>query len=265
MFTQDTLQLANGREHTVYRGGDGPPLVWLHSLYGFDADDPMLLRLAEHYSVLAPVTPGMTDLDEIADVPSVHDLALLYDDIVRAAGLDRVPVVGHSFGAMMAAELAAHVPDRVSQLVLLAPLGLWEDDDPVFDLFAVPYANVAEHLFVDPSKATLASEETDTGERDVERAVAIAQAMITVAKYLWPIPDRGLHRRLHRIDAPTLVVFGDEDGFVPASYGDRFAASIPDARSSTVASAGHMLHIDEPDATAQLVAEFLGVPAPTHG
>jgi pimeloyl-ACP methyl ester carboxylesterase len=258
MFTEETLTLSSGRTQVVHRAGEGPPLMWLHSLYGFDPDDPMLRRLVEQYAVIAPVAPGMTDLQEIADVPGVQDLALHYDDILVAAGLDGLPVVGHSFGAMMAAELAAHVPDRVSRLVLLSPIGLWDDAEPVADVFAVPYTEVSELLFADPSRSNLRATETADGQRDVEAVVALAQAMTTVAKYLWPIPDRGLRRRLHRISAPAIVVFGDQDAFVPSSYGARFAGLMPDARSEVVAGAGHMVHFDQQDVTGELVAGFLG-------
>lgn len=261
MFDSETLVLSSGRRQVVHRAGDGPPLVWLHSLYGFDPEDPVLLALTEHYSVTAPVTPGMTDLKEIDDVPGIHDLALHYDDIFVAAGLGSVPVVGHSFGAMMAAELAAHVPDRVSRLVLLSPPGLWNDDYQVADLFAVPYAEVSEILFADPSQSNLRAEVDESGERDVEAVVALAQAMTTLAKYLWPIPDRGLRRRLHRINAPTLVAFGEEDTWIPARYGDDFARLIPDARSETIPDAGHMVQLEQPDRVAQLVTEFLGAAA----
>ncbi len=61
-----------------------------------------------------------------------------YDDLLRHMKLGPLPVIGHSFGAMMAAELAAHFPDRAERLVLIAPVGLWNDAYPVADLFAVP-------------------------------------------------------------------------------------------------------------------------------
>lgn len=261
MFAEENIEMPTGQRQVVHSAGEGPPLVWLHSLYGFDPDDPVLQSLVENHSVSAPVAPGMTDLAEIYDVPDVHDLALYYDDLLEAIGLDSVPVVGHSFGAMMAAELACHVPRRVSRLALLSPIGLWNDEQPVADLFAVPYADVAQVLFHDPSKANLASDGSDTEERDVERAVALAQAMTTVAKYLWPIPDRGLRRRLHRIQAPTLIAFGEQDAFVPASYGEAFADLVPDARSELVGEAGHMVQVEQPLAVASLVTEFLMSPA----
>jgi pimeloyl-ACP methyl ester carboxylesterase len=88
--------------------------------------------------------------------------------------------------------------------------------------------------------------------------VAVAQAMTTVAKFLWPIPDSGLRRRLYRIAAPTLVLFGESDAVVPPSYGADFAAAIPNATSETVAGAGHLLTSDRPDEVIDRVVGFLG-------
>lgn len=256
MWNEQKLQLASGREQVVYRAGEGPPLLWLHSIYGFEADDELLAELVQRHSVIAPVTPGMTDLAELDDIYDVHDLALHYDDVLNAAGLDGVDVVGHSFGAMIGAELAAHAPQRVSRLVLLSPLGLWDDQRPVADLFAVPYTDVADVLYADPRKANLRSQETETGERDVEAVVTLAQAMTTVAKFLWPVPDKGLRRRLYRISAPTLVVFGEQDAFVPATYGELFRALLPHGRSEVVAGAGHMIQREQPAVVGKLIAEF---------
>ncbi len=257
-LTEQRLTLASGRTQTVHRGGDGPPLLWLHSLYGFEADDPVLADLATRYTVLAPAAPGMTDLAELDDIDDVHDLALHYDDLLDAAGLDRVDVVGHSFGAMIGAELAAHSPRRVSRLALLSPVGLWSDDEPVTDVFAVPYTDVAEVLFADPGRANLRAQETETGERDIEAVVALAQAMTTVAKFLWPVPDRGLAKRLYRIAAPSLVVFGEKDAFVPPAYGERFAGLLPQGRAEVVSDAGHMIQREQPEDVAGLLRAFLG-------
>src|ERR1700738_2789650 len=119
------------RQQVVYQAGTGPPLVWLHGLYGVEADGALLEALAEHYSVYAPLAPGFADLDELDDIRNIHDLALHYDDVMEALELPAAIGAGHSLGAMLAAELAAHFPSRVSRLVLLSPLGLWNDRYPV--------------------------------------------------------------------------------------------------------------------------------------
>jgi len=127
MLQSEMLRLFGGRQVQVYRAGTGPTIVWLHGPHGVRKSDPVIAELARRYSVVAPLAPGFNDVDELDDIRDVHDLALHYDDVLEALQLDRVALVGHSFGAMIAAELAAHVPKRIERLVLLSPFGLWRD------------------------------------------------------------------------------------------------------------------------------------------
>lgn len=248
----ETIRLAGNRHSVIYRWGHGPPLVWLHSLYGVEADAPVIHRLSERYSVVAPLAPGFADLEELEPLRDIHDLALHYDDILDALQLEHVVAVGHSFGAMIAAELAAHVPHRVSRLVLLSPLGLWNDDYPVADLFGIPPADVPGLLYADPERAP------GSGPRpDVETVIALVRGMTTVARFLWPIPDRGLARRLHRVKAPTLVVHGADDGFVPRAYADDFVALLPNGSRDIIPGAGHMLTVEALEQTLAVVDRFL--------
>jgi pimeloyl-ACP methyl ester carboxylesterase len=257
MLTNENVDLGGGRRQVVYRAGDGPPLVWLHSLYGVEADAPIIDALASSYTVLAPLAPGFTDLAELDELRDIHDLALHYDDVFEALQLDQALVAGHSFGAMIAAELAAHMPHRVSRLVLLSPLGLWNDRYPVADLFGVPTNEVPSLLYTDPSIAPGSGPTPD-----IEKTIALVRGMTTVARFLWPIPDRGLSRRLRRIKAPTLIVHGAEDRFVPVQYADDFVALVPNATKRIIPGAGHMLTVEVPDAVLSSIRDFARVEAP---
>jgi pimeloyl-ACP methyl ester carboxylesterase len=260
MLSEQAVSLPRGSSQTVHRGGDGPPLLWLHGLGGVEPAGPLLEGLiGAGRTVIAPVAPGFADLAELAEIDDVHDLAIHYDDLLDALGLERAAVAGHSFGAMLAAEIAAHYPRRVEQLVLVSPLGLWNDEYPVADLFALTASEMPELLFADPASSAAAG--VAAAEGDVEALVALAQSMTTAAKFLWPIPDRGLARRLPRITAPTLVLFGAEDRFVPPRYADDFAAAIPGTRSKLIDGAGHMLPVERPDEVLAAVGEFLGAGA----
>jgi pimeloyl-ACP methyl ester carboxylesterase len=251
MLRSETVRLAGGREQVVYQAGQGPPLVWLHSLYGVEADAPVIERLAQAHSVYAPLAPGFADLDDLGQLRDVHDLALHYDDLLDALELDSPAVAGHSFGAMIAAELAAHVPTRVSRLVLLSPIGLWNDAYPVADLFGIPAAEVPTLLYADLSRAP------GSGPKpDIEAIISLTRGMTTVARFVWPIPDRGLSRRLHRIKAPTLVVHGANDRLVPAQYADDFVALLPTASRQIIPDAGHMLTVEALDTVVSLTLAF---------
>jgi pimeloyl-ACP methyl ester carboxylesterase len=254
-LAQETVELANGRTQVVFRAGEGPPLVWLHAADGIQPEHPIVQALAGRYSVVVPLAPGFDDLAELDDVWDIHDLAMHYDDVFEALGLDDATVIGHSFGAMVGAELAAHYPRRVGRLVLIAPVGLWNDDYPVTDLFAVNFPDLPELLFRDEAVAAIAFPRTE-GDPDVETMVTLAKGMTSVAKFMWPIPDRGLARRLYRISARTLVLFGQEDALVPARYADDFVAGIRNATKVIVPGAGHMVPIERPEETLAAIEEF---------
>ncbi len=252
----------------VHRAGTGAPLVFLHGAGGFSPADPFALALAERFEVIAPIHPGFRDLDELDGLRDVHDLALYHDDLLGALGLDRVAVAGHSFGGMVAAELAAHVPGRVSHLALLSPVGLWRDDEPMADLFTAFPFDIQDLLWADPgseaaSAAAAAMAAGGANEDGVDDPVlatllAMVKGLTTAGKYLWPIPDKGLRRRLHRITAPTLVVFGAKDKLVPPSYGVDFAAAIAGARLEVLDDAGHMVPLERTGAVVELVTALVG-------
>lgn len=258
MFQSEMLSLFGGRQVQVYRAGTGPTIVWLHGPHGVRKNDPVIAELAKRHSVVAPVAPGFNDVDELDDIRDVHDLALHYDDVFEALGLDRISLVGQSFGAMIAAELAAHVPKRVERLVLISPFGLWRDDHPVADLFARPYATIDRILWKTGEPSAIMADPANFPNDPVEKAITIVQAMTSVAKFIWPIPDKGLRRRLHRVTAKTLIVFGADDAFVPAIYADEFAAAIPGARKAVIADAAHMVAYEKTSEVMELIEQQLG-------
>jgi pimeloyl-ACP methyl ester carboxylesterase len=81
-----------------------------------------------------------------------------------------------------------------------------------------------------------------------------------MARYGWHpfINDPKLERRLHRITAPTLVVWPDDDKIVPRAQSERYAERVPGARLEIVPECGHAMHLERPDAHAALVRDFLG-------
>jgi pimeloyl-ACP methyl ester carboxylesterase len=258
MLQSETVALFGGRKVQVYRAGCGPTVVWLHGAHGVRKTDPMIAELAKRYAVVAPVAPGFNDVDELDDIRDVHDLALHYDDLLEALGLERIALVGHSFGAMIAAELAAHVPKRAERLILISPFGLWRDDQPVADLFARPYATIDRLLWKAGEPPAWVTDPANFPNDPVEKAVTLNQAMTSVAKFIWPIPDKGLRRRLPRITAQTLVVFGADDRFVPAIYADEFAAAITGARKAVIADAAHMVPYEQTAEVVRLIEREFG-------
>lgn len=259
MLSAETVTLPSGRQWRVFTGGSGAPLLWLHGPRGVDPADPLLEALGARHRIVAPLMPGFADLDELKDIDSIHELALDYDDLARGMKLGAVPVVGHSFGGMIAAELAAHFPDRATRLALLAPVGLWNDAYPVADLFACPADDMDKLLWQDDAarEAYAARLAAAAPQDQVERLIAVTRNLTALTKFIWPIPDKGLSRRLRRIECPALVLFGAEDKFVPARYGADFAAKLRQAEARTFPGAGHMLPYEKTEAVASAIEQFL--------
>jgi pimeloyl-ACP methyl ester carboxylesterase len=260
MLARETIRLRGGRARQVYIGGSGPPLLWLHGLTGIVPDDPVVAALAARHRIFAPVAPGFADLDELAQIDNIHDLVLDYDDLLDTLDLAGVTIVGHSFGAMMAAEIAAHFPQRARALVLLSPVGLWRDDDPVADIFALPPAEMPRLLWHDAAArdafaAHLAK--TAEGQSLAEQMIGLACGLASITKFVWPIPDKGLRKRLPRIAAPTLIVFGAEDRFVPSRYAEDFRIALRQGEAATLAAAGHMAPYEKTNEVVALVEDFL--------
>lgn len=245
---------------TLWRGGQGPPLVFLHGAGGLTPRDPFLARLAERFEVIAPVHPGFGAIADLDDLEDVHDLALYHDDLLGALGLEQANVVGHSFGGMVAAELAAHVPARVARLVLIAPVGLWRDEAPVADLLSTEPEQLPALLWANPTgpaATEAAAALAEPGQSPVDQAVEASRGITAATKYLWPIPDHGLSRRLYRIRASTLVVWGAEDRLVSASYANDFARGIETSRVEVLENAGHLVTYEHLDRCSELVSGFL--------
>ena len=254
------LSLPSGAKAQVLVGGDesAQPIVYLHSAAGIFETDPFLLGLAERYRVYAPVVPGINDLEDLKDIETIQDMALYYDDLLRELGLNQAAVVGHSFGGMIAAELAAHNPDLVGSLVLISPVGLWNEAYPVLDLFATPPLELGNYLWGDPdseaAKNAMAAAYSEAGADVIELTLRTVKAMVVAGKFMMPIPDQGLSRRLYRITMPTLLVWGDKDSVVPVEYVKDFERGIAGAKKVIIKGSGHMVAQEHTQETIDAIA-----------
>lgn len=245
MSEPTTVTLGGGGVAHYWRAGGGRPVLYLHSHVAPVGEGEFFRLLAERFEVVMPLAPGFADLDELAGFEAISDLVLFYDDLLRHLGLDVVAVVGHGFGGMIAAELAAHFPERVGRLALVSPFGLWDDDDPVADLARV--------LPPDPYKP--GPDDGDGAAADA-RVVAFSVGMTAANRWLWPFPDQGLSKRLHRVQARTCIYWGVDDEVNPHSYAGRFAAAIRGASVEQIAGR-HLLVEEQPDEMAKRIGEFL--------
>jgi len=257
-------QLVDTRKGTrcrVLEGGSGAPLVFLHGAGGLFRDNPFLDQLAQRYHVFAPEWPGYGESTGEELLEDMLDFALHGWDLVDALGLRRPHLAGHSMGGMIAAEMACLAPREVGKLALVAPAGLWMDEHPIPDIFALLPYQLAEVLFHDPAAGqALLTGGADLSDMDALKEFYLGtQRRLTMAgKILFPIPNRRLSKRLYRLTAETLLVWGAADRLIVPAYAERWRALIPGARVEMVEAAAHMLPYEQPEALVRALAGFLG-------
>jgi pimeloyl-ACP methyl ester carboxylesterase len=123
----------------------------------------------------------------------------------------------------------------------------------------MPHGELASHVFRDADSEVgrrMFAVPEDPEARVMAR-VGLQWAMGATGKFLWPIPDKGLKKRIHRVQAPTLLVWGKEDRIVPPVYAEEFARRIAGARVEIVEQAGHAPHLEQPETVARLIRDFL--------
>lgn len=250
------VSLARGFESRIWEQGDGAPLVFLGGLRGLPRWPPFLSALASRRRVIAPSLPGFPGGTGHRALDDVADWVIAALDLLDACAPTPVDLVGASIGATLAAEIAAFARASVDRLVLIAPLGWFDASEPPADLFAQRLSAVPRLLCAHPDRYEAFLARPD-GADPVEWEIETARAQEAVARLLWPLTDTGLAKRLHRIAAPALIVWGAEDRLVPPSYAKRFCDALRGPTEIQIPGAGHMAELDEPEALAAAVLAFL--------
>ncbi|WP_131104570.1 alpha/beta fold hydrolase [Ornithinimicrobium sufpigmenti] len=247
-------QQAGPFEVRVWQQGEGPGLLYLHGVERHAGDAPFLTRLAQKRDVRAPEFPGYGESTGFEAIHDLQDVTLALRAMVEDWGWGSVDIIGHSFGGMLAAELAVVAPHLVRNLVLVDSYGLWSDEEPVADVFALMPPELDEAKWHD---TTNKGSETNVAASGLEAAIERTTNFGSSTKFLWPIPDRGLSRRLPYLQARTLIVHGASDGIVPVSYAHAFADAIDGAQVHVVEQAGHLPMFEREDEFLTVVTEFL--------
>lgn len=242
---EQIIQTRDGAVNTrVQIGGDGPPVVYLHGVEGLQWDQ-FHDELAATRTLYAIEHVGSGESTGVEEVYDLWDLVSHYEEALDELGLPETALVGHSFGGMVAAEVAAHLRRRISRLVLMAPLGLWDDDHPVAEIDGIARDRRAEVLLADPSRplpTLLAPDPTD-----YEALFHAELNSASISQFSWPIAEKGLRRRLYRITAPTMLVWGDQDRIVEPLYADYFTARLRVPTTTEILPGlGHLLHLEDP-------------------
>lgn len=252
-FKEETIDV-DGASVRVWRAGSGPKLTFLAGFAGLPKWTPFLDRLAEKRSLVVPSLPGFpgaaanhNDLDDHLDWIVATRRILIEAD---ATGGE---LVGSSVGGALAAEIAALWPESVSRLTLIAPLGMFVDDDPTTDPWAQRGDKIPP-LMAEDAELFKALRALPEGTDATEWKIMQSRADAAGARLLWPLGDTRLAKRLKLVKAPTLLVWGAADKVVPTSYARHFTNLLGGpTQTREIAGAGHLAWLDKPDEVAEAI------------
>lgn len=253
-----TTQTVDDAQLRVWSDGSGSPLLYLHGFEHHPGDAPFLQRLAQSHTVYAPELPGYGESTGFDSIHDIFDVAMRLRRLVENLGSGPLDVIGHCLGGMIAGEFAATSPHLVRKLVLVDAWGLWLDDVQPADPFALSADQLKQAKWHDPAAADRETTISKPDPANPNAEMLLRQQNLGVAtKFMWPIADRGLRRRLPYISIPALIVHGESDGLIPSAYADEFARLLPNAEVARISQAGHLPQVEREDEFVSAVEAFL--------
>jgi pimeloyl-ACP methyl ester carboxylesterase len=223
----------------------------------FENDLTLVSDLARHYQVISPSAPGFGRSKRPDWISQPDDIAYIYLDLIDRLQLKDVTVIGFSLGGWIAAEMATKNDAALAKLVLVSPYGVklgGPYDVDIQDMWTLHPDKVAAMKWRDLAKG----QRDYTGMGDDELAI-VARNTESFVRFCWEpyMHNPKLKQRLHRIDTPTLFIWGENDGIVTPAYGRAYAALVPGAQFKAIADAGHYPQIEQPQAFGQALNAFL--------
>jgi pimeloyl-ACP methyl ester carboxylesterase len=267
----------HGHRRAYVVTGSGPALLLLHGL-GCDHTTwaPVIDSLARRYTVIAPDLLGHGESDKPRADYSVGGYANGMRDLLTVLGIDRVSVVGHSFGGGVAMQFAYQFPERTERLILVGSGGLGPEVTPAIRAITTPGFHQAMGLLTLPGvrhvgtagmralAATGVRATRDLTEladiydsfKDPRTRAAIRHVVRAVVDWRGQIVT--MADRAYLTEAmPMCVVWGRNDQVIPVRHAGNAAALAPSARVEIIPNAGHFPHKDHPQRFVKIVNDFI--------
>ncbi|MFJ5809755.1 alpha/beta fold hydrolase [Streptomyces sp. NPDC093093] len=240
---------------TLTESGTGRPCLILHGGGGPATVAGLASHIARTALAITPVHPGWNGTPRPEWLTGIDDLALAYLRYLQDRGLRDVLVVGSSIGGWIAAEMAVRDTGGIlTGLVLIDPVGVHVEGEPIRDFFALDARGVAEYAWHDPARF----------QRDPETLpadqVALQRENMTTLRVLAGDPymhDPKLLRRLGRVEVPALLLWGESDRIATPAYGAAYAQAFVDGRLHVIPEAGHLPQLERPEATFAAIDSHL--------
>jgi len=249
---------AAGHSCRVLESGTGSPVVFFAGIGGLPRWTPFLDALASTHRVIAPSLPGFPGSADFRHLDEYYEWIVAALELLEAIGEDSVDLVASSVAGPLAAEVAGIARSRIRRLVLIAPFGIYDAADPTADIWAQrPGPDVLPTLLCSDADQWKRQWQMPPGEDPVEWGLHLTRSMEAAARFLFPMGNTGIEKRLYRVRQPTLLVRGADDRVMPASYQSRFAARLGGpVVSQTIANAGHLVELDQATELARQINAF---------
>ena len=226
-FKKQTLKI-NGVDTVVLSAGEGEPLLFLHgggTWHGYE----FAKKWAEKFRVIHPYHPGF---GEFGRRPGDGHVPRLRHALRRAARRARrsTRCIWSAFRSAATSRRSSprSIRERVKTLTLVAPAGMRSKEHPTLDMLATPGDQIVGML---ASNFEVLKPWLPTGP-DPEFMGARYRELTTLARLLWEKPwDPKFKRYLHRIKAPTLIIWGDEDRIVPLQHAELWKTGVAERES----------------------------------
>ena len=229
-----------------------PVLLLLHGLFGALSNFKQLISYFEsEFNVVVPMLP-IYELD--VKETGLGGLLNYTKEFVEKMGYEHIHILGNSLGGHIAQLYVLANPEKISSLILTGSSGLFEsgmgdgyprrgDKDYI--------ARKVEQTFYDPKTADeeLIDEVFDT-VNDREKALRI---IITAKSAL----KHNLEEELHKIEAPTLLIWGQQDSITPPFVAEKFHELIPNSEVQFIDKCGHAPMMEVPSEFNTILKDFL--------
>jgi pimeloyl-ACP methyl ester carboxylesterase len=159
----------------------------------------------------------------------------------------------------LAVPLAEQGDGRITGLVLIDAVGIEVPGRPMTDFFALDARGVAEYTWHDSDRFYSDPEALTDATREAQAADMATLRVYAGEPYMH---DPKLAGRLDRVRVPALAIWGDSDRIVTPEYGRAYAAELPNCRFELIGDAGHLPHIEQPEATFAVLDRHLGRTVP---
>lgn len=241
---------------TIAESGSGPAILVLHGGAGPASVAGIAEHLSRTFHVLMPTHSGWNGTPLLFD--GIGDLARAYLDVLHERELRDVFVIGSSIGGWIAAEMAVRDREqRIGGLVLIDATGVWLDDEPITDFFALDARGVAEHSYHHPARFYQDPADLPAAHSAVRQANMVALRHYAGDPYMH---NPQLLPQLAAVTTPALLLWGESDRIVTPAYGAAYAAAFGNARFEIIPAAAHLPHLEQPETTFARIEAFLPAP-----